>query len=529
MMRVLIGNEWRDGFLDHHCGPGECRLQVARWITLEKISGMYFVREKSLRMLWNYFLEIGLRAVLRKIRSRMRERFRNEKAIACGIGRVIESPPPGSRAGNPLVFIAPCHPLCLERVVIPWDLTSPLDEHDLSPFSEGIQFADLTGEMAQDCWWAPLRGWSPFSGAPLPRESCDVILRKAHACLREIPWGSAKRFETASDFTIRDRSEPIVQPRSRAMTGVLFGFGNYAKTVILPNLSRFLDITSIHEVDPLQIPLVSANRVRWDTSPGVRPEDEYDVYVFGSYHHTHAPLAVEALRRNACALSEKPIATDNDQLSQLLEALGSSRGRYFCGFQRRYSPFNEFAREDLRSAPGEPISYHCIVFEEPLPPLHWYGWPNSKSRLTSNGCHWIDHFLYLNSYAEPLSHDLAVAPDGTIICSLCLKNDAFFTMVLTDRGSRRIGMQDYIELRSRDVTVKITNSSTYVAEGADRILRKRRMSKMASYHRMYREIGKRIACNEPGDSVESVRISGETVLRFEDLLNLRLKKAARPC
>ena len=120
---------------------------------------------------------------------------------------------------------------------------------------------------------------------------------------------------------------------------------------------------------------------------------------------------------------EKPIAVDRNQLQDLLAAMESSTGQIFECFQKRYSPFNAWVRDDLGIEPNAPISYHCIVFEEPLPRLHWYRWPNSKSRLVSNGCHWIDHFLHLNNFAPPLTHDLTIGPRGTLNVSIELKNN----------------------------------------------------------------------------------------------------------
>ena len=91
-------------------------------------------------------------------------------------------------------------------------------------------------------------------------------------------------------------------------------------------------------------------------------------------------------------------------------------------------------------------------------------------------------------------------------------------MVLTDQGSERIGMQEYVELRANEVTVKIENSGRYLSEGKDRILRRTRVNKMLSYERMYTEIGREIATGGLGDSAASVETSAGLVLKLEDRL-----------
>src|SRR5207302_6192153 len=102
-----------------------------------------------------------------------------------------------------------------------------------------------------------------------------------------------------------------------------------------------------------------------------------------------------------------------EQLDKLLASMRKHDGKVFACFQRRYLPFNAFLRSDLDAPPGSPISYHATVFEVPLPRRHWYRWPNSASRLVSNGCHWIDHFLFLNGFRPVHRQEVFAARDGT--------------------------------------------------------------------------------------------------------------------
>src|SRR6185312_16456167 len=132
----------------------------------------------------------------------------------------------------------------------------------------------------------------------------------------------------------------------------------------------------IHEIDPLQIPIREKEGVTWDTASDLRPAEKYDAYFIAGFHHSHAPLAIQALRSGACAVVEKPLAVDNAQLSDLLDAMTLSNGALYCGFHKRYQMLNQHAYHDLGLRPGEPVSYHCIVYEVPLPLRHWYRWPN---------------------------------------------------------------------------------------------------------------------------------------------------------
>jgi hypothetical protein len=175
------------------------------------------------------------------------------------------------------------------------------------------------------------------------------------------------------------------------------------------------------------------------------------------------------------------------------------------------------ALEDLDAKPGQPIDYHCIVFEMPLPERHWYRWPNSRSRIVSNGCHWIDHFMFLNAYCPVSRRHVYQAKNGTVVVSLELANGAVFSMTLTDVGSRRIGVREFTELRSGDVQVRILDNKSYESENSHRVLRRLRLRPMDSYARMYRTISRRIVRGEPGDTPESFR-SSEVVIDIDEQL-----------
>ncbi|MBF0502652.1 MAG: Gfo/Idh/MocA family oxidoreductase [Candidatus Riflebacteria bacterium] len=546
-MKIFAGEKWEDGFIDHYRNAGECRIEVIACRTLERIEGMYFVRQKSLRLLVNYLFEIGPRQVLRKVRSRAGETLRNDKYVSCGIGRLLEGFAESSiPRGSLVAFLAPFHPACAERFVIPTELMRLLDaEHlrkiagaleagqDSSRTEYDIRFADLISFSAPEKkFWKLLTGYTIHSGGILSPSQTNSAMEEVLRVVIDTDWSHARKLpaifhskkNVTSDGILEIRPGPATNPPKGASakprpSGIVFGYGNYAKTFVIPNAAPFIDITGVHEIDPTQIPGSSDTSFSWDTSPLPRPEESADVFFAAGYHHTHVPIAIAALKRGGYAVVEKPIAVDSIQLNELLETLENSGPKLFSCYHKRYIPFNAWAREDLGVVRGEPISSSCIVYEVPLPPLHWYHWANSKSRLVSNGCHWLDHFLFMNDFAPVRKFDLTLAPDGTTNVSVTLENDAFMTLVLTDRGSERLGVRDFIELRSKCATVRMIDGGNYLSENSSRIVRRRSINKLDSYVHMYRTISARIAAGEAGDSVDSVRISAGLILALENRFN----------
>jgi predicted dehydrogenase len=542
-MKILFQNDWRDGFLDPWRAPEHYRIRVTALANLERLGDLYFVPKRSARMLLNYLRELGPLDVMRKVLSRSKERRRNEKFLSIGLGVVLEAPASGNHAvGSRVLFIAPCHPACQERLVLPESLLAEALQQDKpgaagSSPAAGIAYLDAqqSAEAAarRPGWWKTLQGWNEFSGRSLADLPCEELMRAASDTLMSLPWSNARTLPADAQATPDEQTQTAGQAadrgQSRKLRGVLFGHGNYAKTMTVPTLMPVCDLVAVHEIDPAALPASGPDGPRLDTSPWLRPDETVDVCMIAGFHHTHAPLAVDTMRRGAIAVVEKPIATTVEQLDELVEEMRRGRGRIFGCFQKRYHPFNELAYQDLQARPGDPISYHCLVYEVPVPRLHWYAWPNSGSRIISNGCHWIDHFLHLNPGAAIVSQQLTLGPDETVNCSVTLDSGAMFTMVLTDRGSARLGVREHAELRANGATVTMTDGCVYRSENTDRVLRSTRVHRYAAHRAMYRRIGERIAAREPGDSLESIERSTALVLSLEQMLQeQRTQQAAEP-
>ncbi len=521
-MRVLLGERWQDGYPDGHRRDAEYRVRTLAVQNLERIDGLYFVRKASLHTLWNYLRDVGPLTVARKVLSRSRERGRNEKFVSCGIGQVIEAPADGRyQVGECVAFVLPMGPRCMERVVLPEDLLRSVELQELPPIADDriLHRAELPELQEWERWWQPVRAWTADSGHYLQPAAAEHAVKEAIEWIRRSDWSEATPLpaEISEPATTRSVARRSARRDGRGRA-ILFGYGNYAKTTVLPHVSPFLRVDRVHEIDPTQMCFRASEVETWDSSPEAGPEDQADAFLIASYHHTHASLACQALRRGAVAVVEKPFATHRSQLRELVRTMQETEGRVFGCFQRRYHPFNEMALDDLGVERGEAVNYHCIVYEVPLPELHWYRWPNSRTRLVSNGCHWIDHFLFLNDYSDVASYDLSSAPDGTTNCSVALENGAYFTMVLTDHGSDRIGVQDHVELRANGVTAKLVNNTHYESENTQKILRRKTVNKIDAYRLMYRSIAQRIADGSPGDSLRSVQLGTSLMLDLEQRL-----------
>lgn len=492
------------------------------WICLSRVETAYFDRERNWRTLLNYSKEIGLRRTARKVRSRMDEGLRNEKFVSCGLGTVVDSDIPGELQGD-VAFVAPFHARCMERVVLSRGLIRGTTARELRR-NGSILFLDQA-LLPTPSWAQEVAGWSDLSGIPLNQTAIGEGLRFAaraaadastQANHRVLPTGSSIQISSLSPENLRGGKD------SERPKAILFGYGNYCKSVLVPSVKQLIDIDRIHDLDPMQIHRSRTEKsVTWSTEGMPQPFPQADAVFVAGYHHTHADLALQAWDAGCInAVVEKPIATEFRHLEGLLTALISKPERkLYAGFQRRYAAYNELVVSDIPMLERSPMTYSVAAFEEPLPKLHWYRWPHSRGRIVSNGCHWIDHFLFLNGFS-PVAELMAQSKrNGDVLVVMELENESLFSMTLTDRGSPRIGMQNAIEIRCADRTVRILNDSYYLSESATRILKRKKMNRLMHHERMYRTIARKIVDQGAGDSIKSVETSTRAVLEAESQLH----------
>jgi len=518
-MRILTGKKWRSGYLDYCRNKNEYRIQVLVWKNLEKIEDAYHTRAKSLRLLINYFPVVGFQGLLTKTWSRLREERRNEKYISCGIGKIIESPDNNIfQKGDWVSFIAPFHPALAERIVLPKELIYKIDRSNVPEImANAILYFSVGKNDKKNIWWKDIKGWSVYSGIEISQELQNKLADGVKGEIKNIDWIKAQKISASGADAVAEIKGKVEKINQNKKSGILFGYGNYAKINIIPYTKKFVDIKTVHEIDPTQI-VVERSVEKWNSSPFPAKDEKADVYFVASYNHTHVPITLHALNQGAYVVVEKPVAMDYDELNDLEKALRKAGRKLFIGFHKRYGLFNELALKDLGVKYGDPISYHSIVYELIQPEFFWYNWPVSRSTFLSNGCHQVDHFLHLNNFSKPINSDIKLLQDGAVEVWIELENGATFTTTFSEKGTLRVGPRDIVELKVHGKNIRIIDAIKYQSEDNFRIIRKKRIFKTNSYRDMYQTIVKKIANNEEGDSIESVIISTKIMLDLEEKL-----------
>ena len=103
-----------------------------------------------------------------------------------------------------------------------------------------------------------------------------------------------------------------------------------------------------------------------------------------------------------------------------------------------------------------------------------------------------------------------------------LENGATLSLTLSHLGSPRIGMQDYIELRSGRSTAKIINSRSYIAENDSKIIRKKIVNKYDAFKNMYRIISENIVNKSAprlSDSPKKIQLVSSLILSLDEVVS----------
>ena len=473
------------------------------WILAEQLSDHSINYPFSIKFLLGYLLRYNFSDFFNKLMSRLADSSNSAKASygLCIARKIVESCKLSDR-----IY------LCF----VPF--TSSLDSifvvhESMYLYLSPEQLANLSGDTPSSLssYLLQYKGWSPYSGVSLCAEGIVSELSSF-----KLPCSLPLHFPK-SVIHYQTLFTSHIQPSPDRKSVSLFGLGNYSKTIILPCISAHWQLNSLHEIDPSQISGIWFKKFsNVSSSPFPNSADlNSSVWFIASYHHTHAATAEQALQNSIIPVIEKPLFTTLEQLNSFRHLLASLESpTFFSCFQKRYQTFNSFIYDDLSVEPGDPINMSAFVFEIPLPKYHWYNWPNSRSRIISNACHWIDYFFYVNAYADVESIDRFISSSAIEVISITLINSAHCLISITDFGSSRLGVREHIELRTRCAQSIITDSSTYVSENSTSVIRRVTVNPLSAHKNMYNSIMTKIKHSLPGDSVRTL-LSSEIALKLD--------------
>jgi polar amino acid transport system substrate-binding protein len=193
----------------------------------------------------------------------------------------------------------------------------------------------------------------------------------------------------------------------------VIGAGGYVPPMLLPHFKtegvEFRSIATASGISAHDVGKRFGFAYAVSSAEEVLDERAVNLVVIGTRHDTHAELARAALERNKHVFVEKPLALDDAQLDSVLEAAGNSSAKLMVGFNRRFSPLAQRAREFFKDR-DTPLSILYRVCASRLPKEHWaQNAEEGGGRIVGEVCHFIDLMQYLTGappvyvFAESIS------------------------------------------------------------------------------------------------------------------------------
>jgi predicted dehydrogenase/threonine dehydrogenase-like Zn-dependent dehydrogenase len=186
----------------------------------------------------------------------------------------------------------------------------------------------------------------------------------------------------------------------------VIGAGGYVPQMLLPHFKtagvEFRSIATASGISAHDVGKRFGFAYAVSSADEVIDDSDVNLVVIGTRHDLHAELACKALERNKDVFVEKPLALNDQQLESVLEAASQSSARLMVGFNRRFSPLAQQAREFFAKR-DTPLSILYRVNAGHLPKEHWAHDPHEGGgRIVAEVCHFVDLMQFLTG-AAPVS------------------------------------------------------------------------------------------------------------------------------
>ena len=174
----------------------------------------------------------------------------------------------------------------------------------------------------------------------------------------------------------------IVKSKVKAQDKIgigLIGSGNFARNTILPNLTKIDDFELVGLSTSGSISAgqtIKKYNFKYSTTDYKKllEDKDIDLIIIATPHNTHAKFAIEALDAGKHVYVEKPLAINMEQLEQVKEAYERNSQHLIVGFNRRFSPFAKWIKEQLQTDKFTTLIQYTINAGE-IPKDHWINDP----------------------------------------------------------------------------------------------------------------------------------------------------------
>jgi len=231
-----------------------------------------------------------------------------------------------------------------------------------------------------------------------PIAEADSAYQLISGELREPNLGVVLNYDPEAEVVRRVSLGARVRKSEKSIVLGVIGAGGYVPAMLLPHFKtegvEFRSIATASGISAHDVGKRFGFAFAVSSGQEVLDDAGVNLVVIGTRNNTHAELARGALERNKHVFVEKPLAVNDEQLESVLQAAANSSGKLMVGFNRRFAPLTQRAKEFFRNR-DTPLSMLYRVNAGRIPKEHWIqDAEEGAGRIIGEVCHFIDLLQY---------------------------------------------------------------------------------------------------------------------------------------
>ena len=232
-----------------------------------------------------------------------------------------------------------------------------------------------------------------------PISEADRAYQLISGELHEPNLGVVLNYDPEAEVARRVSLGPQVRKSEKSIALGVIGAGGYVPAMLLPHFKtegvEFRSIATASGISAHDVGKRFGFAYAMSSAEEVLDDASVNLVVIGTRNATHAELARGALERNKHVFVEKPLALNDAELESVLEAARSSSAKLMVGFNRRFAPLTQRAKEVFNNLDA-PLSVLYRVNAGRIPNEHWMqDAEEGGGRIIGEVCHFIDLLQYL--------------------------------------------------------------------------------------------------------------------------------------
>ncbi len=249
---------------------------------------------------------------------------------------------------------------------------------------------------------------------------------------------------------------------SKGVIGII-GSGNFTKMTMMPALKNsgasYKFIASNGGVSGTALAQKYGIAKSTTDYKEIIKDDEVDLVLITTRHNLHAPMVIETLKAGKNVFVEKPLALNNEELIEIIEAQQKSGKNVTVGFNRRFSPHIEKIKQLVGNSQMNVVA---TMNAGAIPPNVWvHDMKVGGGRIIGEACHYIDLITFLtgSKVKSVCMNSMGVNPEeNTDNASILLKYENGSTGVINyfANGSKAYS-KERVEVFSQERTIVMDN------------------------------------------------------------------------